>query len=219
MKHPLLMLALFLTLPTFLISQTDTTAATAGEETTPGTWMIVASGGWTFPTEPPEFTEHFKTDYNFGGGIAYAMSPGESGYGEVSLLLHYYNVLFTRSGFRAANNLPAGTGVYGYQGDVYTGMLQFRGVYSKAEGNIAPYFTTGVGVYHIALPERGLTTPPTVLFEEEKTTTFGWYVGLGVDAPLMERYTLFFDGKFLMGVQGTSGYRLFSAGGGIRIKI
>ncbi len=219
MKHPLLIALIFFALPTILPAQTDTTAAIPDDDSVPGTWTIVASGGWTFPVEPPEFSDHFKTNYNFGGGIAYAMSPGEVGYGEVSLLLHYYNVLFTRSGFRESNGLAAGAGIFGYPGDVFTGMVQFRGVYGAAKGSIAPYFTAGVGVFHVALPERGLTTPPTLLFEEYKKTTFGWSVGLGVDVPVMERITLFVDGRFLLGVSGTSGTKLFSGGGGIRYEM
>lgn len=219
MKHPLLMIVLFLTLPTILMSQTDTTSATQEEDSPPGIWMIVASGGWTFPFEPTEFGDQFKTNYNFGGGIAYAMNPGSIGYGEVSLQLHYYNVLFTRSGFREVNNIPTSTAIYGYPGDVFTGMVQFRGVYGTPMEDIAPYFTMGIGVYHIALPERGLASPQSVLYEEVKKTTFGWSVGLGVDVPVMERFTLFVDGKFLLGVSGSSGYKLFSGGGGVRFKI
>jgi opacity protein-like surface antigen len=212
MKHPFLIILMLLSIPSCLFAQADTTAAEMVDDSVPGTWMVVASGGWTFPTAPVEFKEHFKTDYNFGGGIAYSMSPGSSGYGEVSLLLHYYNVLFTHSGFRTANSIPAAT-------EVYTAMLQFRGVYSTSEGNIAPFFTMGIGLYHVALPERGLTTPPTVLFDEQKETTFGWSVGLGVDVPVTDRATLFIDGKFLLGVSGSSGYRLFSGGGGVRFQI
>ncbi|HLB00881.1 MAG TPA: hypothetical protein VJO14_05810 [Bacteroidota bacterium] len=219
MKHRFLLTLMLLGLPSLLYSQTDTTGAAQENDATPGTWMIVASAGWTFPAEPREFKDQFKINYNFGGGIAYSMSPGDVGYGEVSLLLHYYNTLFSRSGFRTANNLPTGTGVYGYPGDVYTGMLQFRGVYGTSKESIAPYFTMAIGVLHLALPQRGLTTPPTVLYKEYTTTTFGWAAGLGVDVPVTDWYTLFVDGKFLLGVTGTSGHRLFSAGGGIRIRI
>jgi len=114
MKHRFLLTLMLLGLPSLLYSQTDTTGAAQENDATPGTWMIVASAGWTFPAEPREFKDQFKINYNFGGGIAYSMSPGDVGYGEVSLLLHYYNTLFSRSGFRTANNLPTGTGVYGY---------------------------------------------------------------------------------------------------------
>lgn len=219
MKHPFLMTLILLAMPSMVLAQADTSAVPPVDESTPGTWMIVASGGWTFPIAPVEFSDHFKTDYNFGGGIAYAIPRGDVGYGEVSLLLHYYNVLFTHTGFRKANGLAAGTGVFGYPGDVYTGMVQFRGVYSAAKGDIAPYFTTSIGVYHIALSERGLTNPYTVLFDEYKKTTFGWSVGLGVDVPVMDKLTLFVDGKFLLGVTGSSGNKLFSSGGGIRYEM
>jgi len=223
MKPRILILTILLALPAALFAQADTAAAAAAamemDDAVPGTWTVVASGGWTFPAEPPEFKDHFKTNYNFGAGIAYQMSPGNVGYGEVSLQLHYYNLLFTRSGFRKANNIPGASEIFGYPGDVYTGMVEFRGVYGTSKESISPFFTTAVGVCHIALPQRGITTPLTVLFDEVKKTTFAWSVGLGVDLPLMEKYTLFVDGKFLLGVSGASGYRLFSGGGGVRIKI
>src|SRR3989304_9675280 len=108
MKHRFLLTLMLLGLPSLLYSQTDTTGAAQENDATPGTWMIVASAGWTFPAAPPEFKDQFKINYNFGGGIAYSMSPGDVGYGEVSLLLHYYNTLFSRSGFRTPTTLPPG---------------------------------------------------------------------------------------------------------------
>ena len=219
MNRPLLVLLSCLILPSVLFSQTDTAAAVTESPSVPGTWEVVAAGGWTFPYEPSEFKDHFKTNFNFGGGIAYSLPPGDVGYGEVSLLFHYYNALFTRSGFRTANNLPASAKVYGYPGDIFTGMVQFRGVFATSKDKIAPYFTTGLGFYHIALPALGIENTPAPLYEEYKKSTIGWSVGLGVDVPVMERVTLFADGKFLLGVTETNGHKLFTAGGGVRVKI
>lgn len=220
MKHPLLTALCILLLASTGFAQTDSAAAPADDALeVPGTWMVVASGGWTFPYEPKAFDEHFKTNFNFGGGIAYAMAPGEVGYGEVSLLFHYYNVLFTRSGFRAANAIPDNVAVYGYPGDVFTGMLQFRGVYGSSMDRIAPYFTIGVGVFHVATPGLGIVNQARPLFDEYTSTTVGWSVGLGVDVPVMSRITLFGDGRFLLGATETNGHKLFQAGGGVRYKL
>jgi hypothetical protein len=218
MKRPLLIFLISLFLPSFLFSQTDTTAA-AEEPSVPGTWDVVATGGWTIPFEPSEFSDYFKVNYNFGGGIAYAFPPGDAGYGEVSLMLHYYNVLFTHTGFRTAMGLPPTTNVYGYQGDVFTSMVQFRGVFAKSKENIAPYFTTGIGFYHIALPELGIVGSTAPLYDGFKKSAFGWSVGLGVDIPATDRLTLFVDGNFVLGITETNGHKLFATGGGIRYKL
>lgn len=224
MKRPLLIAMFCLIVPTLLFAQAESAAAadSAGmvldEMEVSGTWEVVASGGWTFPYEPATFSDHFKTNFNFGAGIAYLFPPGEKGYGEVSFLLHYYNVLFTRSGFRTANGLPANARVTGYPGDVYTAMVNFRGVLATPESSVRPYFATGIGFFHIALPALGLENGAT-LFEEYKKSNFGWSVGLGVDVRVHDRLTLFGEGRFLLGVTETNGHKLFSAGGGVRVKI
>lgn len=219
MKRPLFAVLLCALLPALLHAQADTAAAPEDDAGVPGTWRVVASGGWTFPAEPSGFADHFKTNYNFGGGIAYALPPGGAGYGEVSLLVHYYNVLFTRSGFRAANNLPANASVYGYPGDVLTAMLQFRGVLSDGGAPVAPYFTAGFGFFHIALPALGVTGAPAPLVPEYTKNTIGWSVGLGADVRVNEMLTLFGEGRFLLGVTETNGHKLVGAGGGVRVKI
>ena len=218
MKRPLLIVMCCLILPTLIFAQADSTTVAIDEMEVPGTWEVVASGGWTFPYEPAQFNDHFKTNFNFGAGIAYLFPPGEKGSGEVSFLLHYYNVLFTRSGFRTANGLPINAKVTGYPGDVYTAMVQFRGVLATPESSVRPYFATGIGFFHIALPALGLENGAT-LYEEYEKSSFGWTVGLGVDVRVSERLTLFGEGKFLLGVTETNGHKLISAGGGVRIKI
>ena len=69
-----------------------------------------------------------------------------------------------------------------------------------------------------ALPALGLENGAT-LYEEYEKSSFGWTVGLGVDVRVSERLTLFGEGKFLLGVTETNGHKLFSAGGGVRVKI
>ncbi|HLF14463.1 MAG TPA: hypothetical protein VI932_06210 [Bacteroidota bacterium] len=219
MKRPPLILLLCLILPSVLFSQTDTAAAATEEPSVSGIWVAVAAGGWTIPFEPSEFKDQFKPNFNFGGGIAYSLPPGEAGYGEVSLLFHYYNVLFSRSDFTTANNIPASATVYGYPGDIFTAMVQFRGVFAGSRDNIAPYFTTGMGFYHIALPALGIENAAAPISEEYKKSTFGWSVGLGVDVPVMDRLTFFADGKFLLGVTETNGHKLISVGGGVRVTL
>jgi hypothetical protein len=224
MKRPLMIFLVFmicLILPPSVFSQKDTTVA-AGipeEPSVPGTWEMVVSGGWTFPFEPAEFKDYFKTNYNFGGGLAYAFAPGTAGYGEVSLLLHYYNVLFTHTGFRTAFDLPSNTNVYGYQGDVFTGLVNFRGVFASSKGRIAPYFSAGVGFFHVALPGLGIVGSTTPLYEGYKKSAFCWSTGLGVDIPVMDRFKIFVDGNFVLGVTETNGHKLFAAGGGVRYTL
>jgi hypothetical protein len=226
MKRPFLILVICTILPCFVYSQTDTAAAPpappAASETTetdddgsaPGTWMFAASGGWTFPFEPASFADHYKTNYNLGEGFAYALPAGDVGYGEVGVMFHYYSVLLSKSGFRKANDLPDTTDVYGTPGNVITGMLQFRGVLGSKE-SVAPYFTVGIGLYHIYLPAVGIVNS-TEYRAGYHEITFGWSAGLGLDVPVSDRFTLFADGKFILGVTETNGHKLFTAGGGFR---
>ncbi len=221
---PLLLIVVCLLLcpliPSALVAQTDTAAAVAPipEISVPGTWEVVAAGGYTWPFEPSEFNDQFDPSFNFGGGIAYSLPPGEAGYGEISFLVQYYNVLFAEDAFREANGLPANAVIYGYPGDILTGMLQFRGVYATTKDRIAPYFTAGIGYYYMALPALGVEGAPAPIVEEFTSSSVGWSVGLGVDVPVMDRLTLFADGKFILGVTGDNGHKLFTAGGGIRFR-
>ncbi len=221
MKSLLLIFMSCLLIPSALVAQADTAVAVPPpieDLSVPGTWEVVAAGGYTIPFDPSEFKDQFDPSYNFGGGIAYSLAPGEVGYGEVSFLVHYYNVLFSESSFIEANNLPANAVVYGYPGDVVTGMVQFRGVFAPTKDKIAPYFTTGIGYYYMALPALGVEGSAPIV-EELKTSAFGWSAGLGVDVPVMDKLTFFVDGKFVLGVTGDNGHKLITAGGGVRIRI
>jgi opacity protein-like surface antigen len=184
----------------------------------PGTWNIVALGGYTIPYEPDELKDQFKGSYNGGVGLAYLLPPGEQGYGELSLMVHYYNLTFNEADFRTAYGVPANATVYGYEGDIYTGMAQFRGVFGKANQGIAPFFTAAFGLYHIALPASGIEGQAPLVEEYEKTTV-GWSVGLGCDVAVTGNITLFADGKFLLGVTETNGHKMITAGAGLRYKL
>jgi opacity protein-like surface antigen len=185
----------------------------------PGAWNIVALGGYTIPYEPDELKDQFKASYNGGVGIAYLLPPGDQGYGEISLMLHYYNLSFNEEDFRTAYGVPAGSTVYGYEGDIYTGMAQFRGVFGKANQGVAPFFTAAFGLYHIALPALGVEGQPEPLVEEYEKTTIGWSVGLGCDVAVTGNLTLFVDGNFLLGVTETNGHKMLTAGAGLRYKL
>lgn len=229
MKRLLLTAFSVLMVASVAFAQTDTTAAADPAlefDENPGIWNVVALGGWTIPYEPDEIKNQFKASYNFGGGIAYLLPPGEAGYGEVSLMVHYYNLGFNEEDFRTAYGVPANAEVYGYQGDIYTGFAQFRGVYGKPNQGVAPYFTAAFGLYHIALPELGILAGPVptaggtaVMVEKYEKTTVGWSVGLGCDAAVTGNITFFVDGKFLLGVTETNGHKMFTAGAGLRYKL
>jgi opacity protein-like surface antigen len=184
-----------------------------------GSWNIVALGGWTFPYEPDEFKDQFEGSYNAGVGIAHLLPPGEDGYGEVSLMVNYYNFSFNETDFRTAYGVPTTAKVYGYEGDVYTGMIQFRGAYGKMNEGVAPYFTAAFGLYHIALPALGVEGQPEPIVPEYEKTTIGWSVGLGCDVAVTGNVTLFADGKFLLGVTETNGHKVITAGAGLRYKL
>jgi opacity protein-like surface antigen len=182
----------------------------------PGSWNIVALGGYTIPYEPEELKDQFKPSYNGGVGIAYLLPPGEHGYGE---MLHYYNLSFNEEDFRTTYGVPANAVVYGYEGDIYTGMAQFRGVFGKANQGFAPFFTAAFGLYHIALPALGIEGQAEPVIEEYEKTTVGWSVGLGCDVAVTGNLTLFADGKFLLGVTGSNGHKIITAGAGVRYKL
>jgi opacity protein-like surface antigen len=238
MKRLLFIACCCLIVPSFAFAQekTDTTKAAApaapvtpvatpaavptpDEEAQPGTWNIVALGGWTIPYEPDELKNQFKASYNVGGGFAYLLPPGDLGYGEISLMAHYYNLAFNEADFKTAYDIPTTATVYGFQGDIYTGMAQFRGAYGKMNEGVAPYFTAAFGLYHIALPALGVEGQPAPVVEEYKKTTIGWSVGLGCDVAVTGNITLFADGKFLLGVTETNGHKMITAGAGLRYKL
>lgn len=213
----LIFLAIFL--PFSMFSQSGIVETDAMDDATPGVWRVVAGGGVAIPFEPGNFDDYFKPGYSFGGGLTYAFSPGDVGYGEVSLTASYYNLSFDDAGFVTANNLPGTAVVYGYPGDVFSAMVGFRGVFATSVESVAPFFTMGVGMFHIALPQMGVENVVVPIVEEYKKTTFGWSVGLGVDVPVTGNFTFFVDGRFLLGTTETNGHKLFTAGGGLRVKI
>lgn len=193
-------------------------ASMDGEEPS-GSWNIVAIGGWNFPFEPDEFKDQFKGSYNAGVGLAHLLPPGEAGYGEISLMVNYHNFSFNETDFKTRYGVPSTATVYGYEGDVYTGMVQFRGAYGRMNEGVAPYFTAAFGLYYIALPALGVEGQPEPIVPEYEKTTIGWSVGLGCDVAVTGNVTLFVDGKFLLGVTETNGHKMFTAGGGLRYKL
>ena len=156
MKHILTVILITVFLSPLLPAQTDTVPTEPEDPGVSGTWEVVAGGGMSVPFEPEHYDDAFKNGYYFGGGLAYSLPTGDLGYGEISLMVQYYNTPFDDATFIEGNGLDSAANVYGYPGDVFTAMAQFRGVFAGSKETIAPFFTMGVGMFHIAVPEMGV---------------------------------------------------------------
>jgi hypothetical protein len=152
-------------------------------------------------------------------GAGYSLPPGDMGYVELTAWFLYGNTPFDEGGFAPDYGLAGNTTAVSSPGDLFLGQVGFRGVFASSNTAPAPYFTLGMGFYHVSVPEIYVSGAQNFTVPEYAESAFGWSAGLGVDIPLSEKLVLFADGKFILGVTGEGGTKQGSVLAGVRVDI
>ena len=170
------------------------------------------SGGISLPYLPEETRHYLKKGWNTGVGIGMSFEPGSMGYGSIDFTLEYTRFAFDNIAFR--NTLSqANIFVSRNPTTAMTFMLNFKGSFSSTKRSIAPYFLLGVGgaVFSGGAIVVGGDTSFTI--EGRSSAAFAWTAGVGVEIPITESVTVFFQGKSLLIVMDeTRQYFPLSAG-------
>ena len=192
----------------------------AQEESSTKTTEISVAGGISYPSLPREFKDYWKKGINVSGGIGYSSQPGSLGYSALSLDLTYNNFSFDENGFR--NSLDTSKRSVTLSGEatkIFTAMLMYRGTFSTTKQSVAPYFLLGVGYFYLSSGSVNVPSDTALGIGGGSQSSIAWALGAGAEAPINDTYSIFLEGKFVLGATGDAvGRQYYPVSIGVRIK-
>ena len=199
MKHGLLIIVIFLFVPSLLFAQGDSTASGAT------TQQVFLSGGMSYPYLPTSFKVNFWSGMNIGVGYGLSFAPGTSGYSKVYAAFDYNLFRFDEKTYiktldtDLVKNTPALT-AYQRPAKIFTFSINYQGTFTALSDAVSPYFTLGIGYMYLSIPPL-YVDPATSLFEEGYSkSTIMWSAGFGFDVPINETLGAFVQVKSVLGV-------------------
>ena len=205
--------------PLLLMSLTVAPLFAQTESLPSKTVEISVNGGLSLPSLPSEFKSYWKKGTDVGAGIGYSLEPGSVGYGALELKVDWNGYSFDKSAYQSS--LPANKqsdSIAGSSTNIITAFVTFRGTFSPSKTSVAPYFLLGIGYFSVS--SKDVTVKPDAVFSlpDESQSSVAWMVGAGIDLPLGDKWGVFADGRYILGVNQELGRQYFPVTLGVRIK-
>lgn len=176
---------------------------------------IFLNGGISSPNKPESLADHWKTGFNVGGGIGFGLTETLTFVASAD----YNSFAFDESGFLESYGFSGyGIRITGGTATIFT--LSGNLKVTFASGSISPYVVGGLGYLNLALSDItiSLGNESDKVSGDSESSLFV-QVGVGLDFPLSENSSLFFEGRYGNGFTDNGGTTFFPLKAGIKFNL
>jgi opacity protein-like surface antigen len=186
---------------------------------------FLANGGLSLPQSPDAFKDGWSSGFNLGGGVGYRLSRHFT----VQALVNYDRFPFDEAGVMDLvidevgidpRDLGISVDIQGADASVLSVSGELKASFIGDPDKISPYVIGGAGIARLSISDTRFTGSVMGVelldetLEGESETNWMATFGGGVDIPLNQRVSLFFEGRYqLIFPEGDStGYASFRGG-------
>ena len=201
------------------ISKENSTPSASSQDASKADLYI--AGGLALPSGPEDFRDNWNLGLNLGGGIGFSLSSAVSiaFSGEYAFFPIDETEMLKKAG-------ASGTGVSVTIDGGTLSILTLAGnvklLLIPTPGSTAPYFVAGAGFFSLSASDArisasylGSSSSVTVKFDNE--SAFYASVGAGMDIPMNEKTSVFFEGRYSIGFTKGENTSYIPIKAGIRI--
>jgi hypothetical protein len=175
-----------------------------------------ASAGLSLATSPKEFRDYWPAGISFGCGIGF---PLASHLGLVGFFDYSRFSLSDDKWLRDVGLSGYGITVAGGDASMMTFSGNLKVLAAPPDSPTAPYFSGGIGFFHVSTTDATLYGPGGYLtLEGTSDSAFAVLFGAGIDFALVDYVDLFVDGRYTVAFTETEATQLFPIRLGVKLR-